>query len=152
MSTQLCLQPNYCPLVGTTRDSNAMLGKFLRKEDVLSFLSLAHVLCGALSASFMCVVIAQFIVSTILLLLTSWVSVGKATFALMCREHRKSKESSNNDFQMNVSNLWLSVSSVALPILKGIASALPQSCNAADPEFLEIYLYQTIMESLTRID
>jgi hypothetical protein len=41
---------------------------------------------------------------------------------------------------------------MALPILKGIASALPQFCNAADPEFLEIYLYQTIMESLTRID
>ena len=57
-----------------------------------------------------------------------------------------------NDFQMSVSDIWLSVSSVALPILKGIASALPQFCNAADPEFLEIYLYQTIMESLTRID
>ena len=57
-----------------------------------------------------------------------------------------------NDFQMSVSDIWLSVSSVALPVLKGIASALPQFCNAADPEFLEIYLYQTIMESLTRID
>ena len=137
MSTQLCLQPNYCPLVGTTRDSNAMLGKFLRFFECILYV---------------CVVIAQFIVPTILLLLTSWVSVGKATFALMCREHRKSKESLKNDFQMSVSDIWLSVSSVALPVLKGTASALPQSCNAADPDILEIYLYQTIMESRTRID
>ena len=49
----------------------------------------------------------------------------KATFAVMCREHSKTKGNSNNDFQMNVRDLWLSVSSVALPILKGIASALP---------------------------
>ena len=57
-----------------------------------------------------------------------------------------------NDFQMSVSDIWLSVSSVALPVLKGIASALPQFCNAADPDFLEIYLYQTIIERTTFVN